>query len=638
MKLRIGVLTVLGVAAVTAGSIGMMSGLVLKGHRDAQIAQLTQGADQLSETIVSSTFWDMLENHRPALHREMITIGKQRGIEKIRLFNPTGKIMFSSVESEIGSALDKKAEACIACHAANQPLSRPTTKARARIYRAPDGHRVLGMIRPIHNETRCWNSSCHAHARDATVLGVLDVNLSLVEADARIAADQRRMIVLAIVIVVTISSLLLWFGERLVLRPVRELIAGTRRVADGDLHTQLPSGSSTELGDLARAFNEMTKKLGDAQRQLTQADKLASVGRLAAGVAHEINNPLTGVLTYASFLQKRLADRPEVKEDLEVIVRETKRCRDIVRGLLDFSRQSPPQHKPTDLNEIVRRAVAVVMNQLMLRRVALEFALADALDPVPADANQIQQVVVNLVMNAADAIGDGGGTIAVRTAAVELPARGNAVVRVARCPHGCDLLDPAVRTAGHPAIKVIRKAGDRDSVVHMDPIYGRTNHRASDALERDKLAAYACPRCRAKLDGVARCGDCGSPTFAVHSPELGRIEWCTRKGCHWTRCETLDRHGPLRMAELEVRDSGKGIAPEDLDHLFEPFFTTKGNRGLGLGLAVTYGIVERHGGTIDVSSTLGQGATFLVRLPLTRAPQGLIEPAPPQAALVGGAS
>ena len=110
MKLRIGVLTVLGVAAVTAGSIGAMSGLVLKGHRDAQIAQLTQGADQLSETIVSSTFWDMLENHRPALHREMLTIGRQKGIEKIRLFNATGKIMFSSDESETGHTLDKKAE------------------------------------------------------------------------------------------------------------------------------------------------------------------------------------------------------------------------------------------------------------------------------------------------------------------------------------------------------------------------------------------------------------------------------------------------------------------------------------------------------------------------------------------------
>ncbi|MCC6650111.1 MAG: HAMP domain-containing protein, partial [Candidatus Eisenbacteria bacterium] len=630
MKLRIGVLTVLGVAAVTAGSIGLMSGLVLRGHQDAQIAQLTQGADQLSETIVSSTFWDMLENHRPALHREMITIGKQEGIEKVRLFNRTGKIMFSSAEDEIGHILDKKAEACFACHTADQPLQKLPTKARARIYKAPDGHRVLGMIRPIHNETRCWNSSCHAHSRDESVLGVLDVNLSLAETDARIAADQQRMLMLAALVVAMISLLLLWFGERLVLRPVRELIAGTRRVADGDLHTMLPAADSHELGDLARAFNEMTKRLADAQRQLTQADKLASVGRLAAGVAHEINNPLTGVLTYASFLQKRLADRAEVKEDLEVIVRETKRCRDIVRGLLDFSRQAPPQHQPTDLNEVVRRAVAVVMNQLVLRRVALDFALTDQLDPVPADGNQIQQVVVNLVMNAADAIGDGGGTIALRTARVALPVRGNAIIRVARCPDGCDLLDPAVRTGGHPAIKVIRRTGDRDDVVHMDPVYGRSNHRASDSLERDRLALYACPRCRAKLDAPARCGDCGAPTFAVSSAELGKVEWCSRKGCHWTRCEALDRAGALQMAELEVRDSGKGIAPEDLDHLFEPFFTTKGNRGLGLGLAVTWGIVERHAGTIDVSSTVGEGATFLVRLPLgvpRSAPSGETPPA-----------
>jgi two-component system NtrC family sensor kinase len=95
----------------------------------------------------------------------------------------------------------------------------------------------------------------------------------------------------------------------------------------------------------------MTRQLADSQRALTQADKLASVGRLAAGVAHEINNPLTGVLTYASFLLQRAQDNPEQRADLEVIVRETKRCREIVRGLLDFARQTPPRRQPTDLNE-----------------------------------------------------------------------------------------------------------------------------------------------------------------------------------------------------------------------------------------------------------------------------------------------
>jgi two-component system NtrC family sensor kinase len=233
----------------------------------------------------------------------------------------------------------------------------------------------------------------------------------------------------------------------------------------------------------------MTRQLADAQRQLTQADKLASVGRLAAGLAHEINNPLTGVLTYASFLEKRAGDNPEVRADLEVIVRETKRCREIVRGLLDFARQSPPERRPTDLNEVVRHGVAIVMNQLALGRVSLQLDLAADLAPVPVDGNQIQQVIVNLMLNAADAIGERGGTIQVTTRAV---------------------------------------------------------------------------------------GD---------------------------------------ATELTVEDSGAGIPEEAMDHLFEPFFTTKGSRGNGLGLAVTWRIVESHGGTIQVESKVGKGTRFAVRLP-----------------------
>jgi len=622
MKPHIGTLAILGVAVVTAAVIGLMSGIILRAHERALIAQLTRSADQLSETIASTTYHDMLENRRDAVHREITTIGRQEGIEKVRLFNAAGTIMFSSDEAETGHALDKNAEACYACHVAGQPLERLPIHARARIYRGQDGGRVLGMIRPIYNEPSCWAAGCHAHSRDETVLGVLDVNLSLEAADARLAGDQRNMLLLAVLAIAASSALLWWLSRRLILRPVSALIAGTRRVARGDLSTSIPITGGQELGDLAHAFNDMMQRLNELQRQLNQSDKLASVGRLAAGVAHEINNPLTGVLTYASFLEKRAKDDPETRADLEVIVRETKRCREIVRGLLDFARQTPPKRQPTDINDVVRRAAAVVMNQLTLARVNLQFELAQKLDPIPADANQLQQVVVNLLLNAADAIaGVGGaasrgGTITLRTELATVPPRGHAIVRTATCPRGCNLLDKDVRLAGVPAIRVLRRCGDREIVLHMDPVYGRANHRAPEPRQEGEVSAHLCPTCRTSLDLPERpCAVCGAPVFAVQVAGAGRIEWCARTGCPGTRWEAMDAVGPQRYVALEVEDTGRGIAPAEMDRLFDPFYTTKGPRGTGLGLAVTWGIVEGHAGSVTVASEPGKGARFTVLLP-----------------------
>jgi signal transduction histidine kinase len=482
------------------------------------------------------------------------------------------------------------------------------------------------MIRPIHNERGCWLAGCHAHTRDESVLGVLDVNLSMAAADRQIAHDQRQLALLA-VLAIAASSLLLWgLSRQLILRPVAALIASTRRVAQGDLSTSVPATARHELGDLARAFNDMTRRLNEAQRQLAQADKLASVGRLAAGVAHEINNPLTGVLTYASFLEKRAVDDAETRADLGVIVRETKRCREIVRGLLDFARQTPPKRQPTDLNEVVRRAATIVTNQLALERVRIGLELANDFAPVPADANQIQQVMVNLLLNAADAIAGGdaaaGGSITVRTSSVAVPSRGNVTIRAAACPKGCDLLDSGVRLAGVPMIRVLRRAGDREVVAHLDPVYGRANHRAAEPCEEGVIAAYSCSVCRTRLEvPERRCAECGAPMFAVQVARLGQVEWCSRQGCRGTRWEAMDALGPQPFAQIVVEDTGRGITADEMDRLFEPFFTTKGTRGTGLGLAITWGIVEGHGGSIIVASEPGQGTTFTVRLPF-HVPEG----------------
>ena len=492
MRNRIGTRLIVGVGMVTVLVIGSMSFLILRQHTAQLVLERTRSANQLSETIKSSTHFDMLENRRDSLHRQIRAIGllNQEGIRKVRLFNKEGQIMFSSDEDEIGTSLDKQAEACYACHARGRPLERLDKEARVRFFPGENGERVLGIINPIPNEPSCSTAKCHEHDPNQRLLGVLDVNISMAEADHEIARARVVLASLAALAIVATSLILWWLNRSLVIQPVAALVEGTRRVAEGDLTTQIAVTAKHELGDLARSFNDMTRRLADSQRQLYQADKLASVGQLAAGVAHEINNPLTGVLSYASLLQKRLTADAETREDLEVIIRETLRCREIIRGLLDFARPVPPARRPTDLNEVVRHAASVVKNPLADHQVDLDLSLAKDLPPAHADANQIQQVVVNLLLNAANAIGSEGGGIHVTTREAE----------------------------------------------------GAT-------------------------------------------------------------------------VEIEVQDSGRGIAPENLSRVFEPFFTTRGTSGTGLGLAVTWGIVEGHGGTIEVRSEVGQGSCFTVRLP-----------------------
>ena len=152
MRTRIGTRIIFGAALVTALTIGAMTAVVVGTHRSDLMREKTMSVNQLSEAVKSSTYYDMLENRRDSLQRQIVNIGEQKGIEKVRLFNKEGRIMFSSVPGEIGRMVNKRNEACTACHAIDKPLEQPPITARSRIFRAPGAdHRVLGIINPIYN-------------------------------------------------------------------------------------------------------------------------------------------------------------------------------------------------------------------------------------------------------------------------------------------------------------------------------------------------------------------------------------------------------------------------------------------------------------------------------------------------------
>jgi two-component system, NtrC family, sensor kinase len=432
----------------------------LRFQRRAAEDLLIQSADRITDVIQRSTRYQMMHNDREGLYQVIRDMGSEPGIRRVRIFNKEGRVSFSTDPAEVNRVVDKQAEACYGCHSQGKPLEKLARPDRARVFREPGtGVRSLGMIKPVENQPQCSNADCHAHPEAQRILGVIDVNLSLANVDEQLAGTQRNLLIFTGITVLLICVVSMWFVWEVVYRPIRGLITGTHRVADGDLDYRLPVNSSDELGDLANSFNKMTSELASANREITEwartleervekksrelerahtslvrSEKMASLGKLAATVAHEVNNPLFGILTYARLCIKELEQdgmpkdaAHKLSERLKLIERESRRCGDIIRNLLTFARQAPQKREPNNLNELIERALALVHHQLELQSIELEKDLAPDLPNISCDAGQFQQVVLVLFVNAAEAMGN-GGKLMVSTAFDE--ANDQAVIRV----------------------------------------------------------------------------------------------------------------------------------------------------------------------------------------------------------------
>ena len=510
--------------------VAAVSGYVnVKSEERQFLKAVILGADQLSRGITSATWQFMLDDHREAAYQVMQTIALKQGVDRIRMYNRAGDVVFSTSREDRPGTANLRSGTCAGCHGTGPPQAELDLSSRVRITSPPNAPRRLAMVTPIYNEPSCSQAACHAHPRSIKVLGVLDVALSLETVDAEIAAFKMRVILRAAIEVVLIGLFLVYFTRRFVGRPIGKLIEGTEAVSRMELDQPLDlKNGSLELDQLARAFEQMreqlrravaennqftqnletkveerTQQLKAAHQKLLQSDRLASLGQLSASVAHEINNPVSGVLNLSMLMQRMLKEDGVPKDRIEEfrkylgqVVSETGRVGRIVSDLLAFSRRSKPHRAPADLNKIVRTTISLVQHKMKLSNVEVETRLSEQLPRVPCDPSQIQQVVLNLALNAAEATqGKGSGKVVVST-----------------------------------------RPGD----------------------------------------GVVI---------------------------------------------LEISDNGEGIPPENLAKIFDPFFTTKPEgKGVGLGLAVSYGIIQAHGGDIEVKSRVGQGATFLISLPLQQTP------------------
>ncbi len=348
-----------------------------------------------------------------------------------------------------------------------------------------------------------WYISAYEPIRnpDGEIVGALYVGLLQEPFDR--AARRTGGVLLALVGTAAVLSLaLLVVATVWVLRPVGRVVEMSERVVAGDLGARVGMRPPGEMGVLCRSVDAMAEAVQQREEQLKLAtrqqigrsEKLASIGRLAAGVAHEINNPLTGVLTFAHLLKEKPNMDDQDQQDLDLIIHETTRAAEIVSNLLDFARERPPKKEPLEVNDVIRRTVRLIRSQKQFDRINIEEHFTEGIPHVEGDRNQLQQVLLNLSLNSCAAMPEGGE------------------IRIA--------------------------------------------------------------------------------TSAVGS-----------------------------RVQIDVTDTGCGIPDDVLDKIFDPFFSTKPvGKGTGLGLSVSLGIVQQHGGTMEVESEMGKGTRFSIVLPAIEEP------------------
>ncbi|MCX6306835.1 MAG: ATP-binding protein [Bacteroidetes bacterium] len=409
---------------------------------------IRQSGNNIGSIVEGALYHSMLENDKGSLQNTLDVINTLPGIDEVNMYDSEDNLVYSSVASDTNNSHSNPN--CISCHVNIRSMFPGKEKAYkivdvdsdCKMIRNDNSSRHLLIRTPILNEKSCYTSSCHAHKATDTLLGSLVIKIPLEDLDAALAKSSIEFFLLATFTTLVLFSVLIFFTRKRIKDPLNALIKVSIAVANGDKTTrvELKPNQLDDMRMVSRAFNDMldnlqaatdelenwsqqleykvqkkSEELGAAQNELMHVERLASLGKLSSSVAHEINNPLSGILIYTKLLYKQLSNpelndskRESMLKHLKMIENETKRCGDIVKGLLDFSRKDHDDFEQKHLHEILQDTFDLMSHPIRIANITFLSDFTAKSDLISCSPNQIKQACVAMLVNATEAAKENG--------------------------------------------------------------------------------------------------------------------------------------------------------------------------------------------------------------------------------------
>jgi two-component system NtrC family sensor kinase len=386
--------------SLLAFGISAFTFLNLKKEQTQLINSARESTEILLNTIEGSIYNSMRIGNTEDTQVILEMVGRSHKLMAVRIFHPHGIVLKSSLPAEVGKAVD------------NDDYQLYINNQSEGIFTSGPQGEVLKMLKPIYNDQPCH--TCHGFK--TKIIGVLNVNYSLVETRKRMIEATQLFIFSTIAIIIFLSASISMVMVKFVRRPLKQIVANMAKVEEGDLSIRMGQGGEDEVGQLITSFNSMVDRLDTAKKELDQlhfqqmerADRLASVGEMAAGIAHEIKNPLTGIAAAITIIRDDFQPSDPRKEIINEMLEQIKRLDKTVNDLLFFGKPTLPEPAWVDINSVLKKTLLFAAQHRGGKNVEKRLELAEGLPPVYVDSKQIQQVFLNLILNALQAMRDGG--------------------------------------------------------------------------------------------------------------------------------------------------------------------------------------------------------------------------------------